>query len=93
MAPEILHICEFAGSDAECERVEVPSWQPIDTAPCMRNVLLAHGQSVTVGLRYTVGGLWHDSLDEDGFTYSQPTHWMPLPRAPLPDAERSRPHE
>jgi Mg2+ and Co2+ transporter CorA len=54
------------------------AWQSIETAPPMQNVILGDHGSVTVG--YRLGkGRWVDSLNDDGFTFSQPTHWMPLP--------------
>lgn len=52
-------------------------WQPIETAPQGRWVLVvrAHEQ----GVAFWRDGRWHLG----GHMYfDKPTHWMPLPRAP-----------
>lgn len=62
-------------------------WQPIETAPDNRDVLLAFGAT---GIPYAVAGRFHNG-DEWGWSSAllpndwlehRPTHWMPLPEAP-----------
>ena len=75
------------------ELEEKLAWQPIDTAPTDRTmfvvigVILGTGNGLTGGKKYTTDPVcvWRD---EDGaFARWQhiwpPTHWMPLPTAPI----------
>jgi Protein of unknown function (DUF551) len=77
-----------------------PAWQPIETAPKMRTVLLFAVTDVDEdgAVRNTnmSTGFWHTGYNEwiwDGDRIaaweSQPTHWMPLPDPPssAPDDE------
>ena len=55
-------------------------WQPIATAPTMRNVLVYWEQFETCNVLLKADdGVF---FDEDGANYTTPTHWMPLPAPP-----------
>lgn len=62
------------------------NWLPIDTAPEMKVVLIAHpyyshGQ-VRQGFRRMDGNWWAVNADgTDSALYFQPEKWMPLPKA------------
>ncbi len=69
-------------------------WRPIETVPKDRFVLLAIPGSADgemapfVALAKWQGRGWY-GVDEDGITYAprdvhSPSHWQPLPRAPIP---------
>lgn len=61
-------------------------WQPIETAPKDKEILLHVG--VTVGSMLIVQGCWYsDSTGDEGWIdymgdVQNVTHWMPLPPAP-----------
>lgn len=92
---EILRATLAAGSQA----VQVPGWRPIETAPRGANgvawFLLAWGpegdQSTGVGMRigekFFAAGIFYRLGQEKAYEFRevevQPTHWMPLPAAPL----------
>ncbi len=61
------------------------NWQPIVTAPWNTAVLVCHGRQVLVAVHRTAGNgfpaRWNGPQADD-FTYSGPTHWMPLPKPP-----------
>lgn len=73
------------------------AWQPIETAPKDRHVLLFGKQNPMSVLRtdgsLVFTGYW-DAMDDawcsSGSTWEgpfyEPTHWMPLPVPPQPDA-------
>lgn len=75
---------------------EPPQWQLIETAPKDMDVLLLYqdGEGVQPGYWYDSGGqqCWL-AVETQGLTGGkmQPTHWMPLPLAPL--AREGPPHE
>jgi len=59
-----------------------PDWQPIETAPIDTNVLVCwierpHWRPKT--LEKSADGAWEN---EDGDSYREPSHWMPLPVPP-----------
>jgi hypothetical protein len=61
-----------------------PGWQPIETAPDATYVLVwvpNYGINVATQTKHPTGDHWwlRDHAD-----YCHPTHWMPLPAAPLP---------
>ncbi|MBB1599529.1 DUF551 domain-containing protein [Variovorax sp. UMC13] len=73
-----------AGSQA----VQVPEWRPIDSAPMDGTAVLAFWQPSMSDVDdrcYAVtrfDGAWLDMEDEE-LSYRDPTHWQPLPAAPL----------
>ena len=65
---------------ATCERLReerdaLRTWQPMETAPRDRTILLA-------GENWTSTGAWCVDSWVSGEFDVQPTHWMPLPPAP-----------
>ncbi len=68
--------------DAPPPQAEEP-WHPIATAPKDgRPLLLSTGTNVVHGY-WGLYDRWH-GCDPTDFTYSSPTHWMPLPAPPRP---------
>jgi len=75
---------------AQCERQRVAEWQPIETAPTMRNVLLFADTSTEEMRNHKIGSgyfstgqeqwIWEGELVRE-WSY-KPSHWMPLPAAP-----------
>ena len=63
-------------------------WQPIDTAPKGRFVLLfgPNGHDIGRGEDWTGNLRWERyptaEYGNEMATIEQPTHWMPLPKAP-----------
>lgn len=65
-------------------------WQPIETAPRDRTqILVWDGRDISIALSGSFGA-WHGTIggelvaEYDGYlTYLKPTHWMPLPNAPV----------
>lgn len=58
------------------------TWQPIETAPIWREVLLfypEHGAGIRIGSRLMVEDPWRVGMDMNGV---EPTHWSPLPEPP-----------
>ncbi len=60
-------------------------WQPIETAPKDKEILVAYVGNVMIA-RYSraLNGFparWIGPYPDD-FTYGGPTHWMPLPEPP-----------
>ena len=59
------------------------AWQPIETAPVLSNVLVTridYGQVCWVtDARKSKFGFWSTF---NGRAVNEPTHWMPLPKAP-----------
>tara|TARA_R110002072_G_scaffold100778_9_gene222058 strand:+ start:5060 stop:5746 length:687 start_codon:yes stop_codon:yes gene_type:complete len=53
------------------------AWQPIETAPEDRRVLLFVNNEIRIGI-------WFDEDLDDIAQKFQPTHWMPLPKPPKP---------
>lgn len=56
------------------------NWKPIETAPLNEWVLVYYigaMEGVSIAL---LDGVW---VDWDGDVYGKPTHWMPMPAAPL----------
>ena len=102
------HIAWLA-SQAAMEQKDADRWQPIETAPKDKTILLGHRNSH--GHWRTLRGEWfsQEEIDElwedpDGVEpgwfetsveaddvpnvwHTNPTHWMPLPAAPLPQGE------
>ena len=73
----------------------MPEWHPIETAPKDGTEIIAFrpGKPKHIeGMQWVaydpldgVGdGAWHWSYDGDAPTANPPTHWMPLPAAPIP---------
>ncbi len=70
-----------------------PGWLPIESAPKGEHVLLfypsimlrgcGYGEDVTVG--WLVDGKW-DVFSK--YSPIEPTHWMPLPAAPVADTSQ-----
>lgn len=74
------------------QAVPVPAWQPIETAPKDRDVLVACSHGLYVA-RYCEHDIewWHVDDNKHGpfpLRGSSPTHWQPLPAAP-----KEQPHE
>lgn len=74
---------------------KAPMWQPIETAPKMRTVLLFAITDTSIGNWKMATGCWctgyendakHSAWEWDGRHLrkheTQPTHWMPLPEPP-----------
>jgi hypothetical protein len=58
------------------------TWQPIETAPRDKRVLLFHRY---LSIDHIGVGFWDGSagcFNAYGFGYCRPTHWMPLPAPP-----------
>jgi hypothetical protein len=53
-------------------------WEPIETAPKDRTVLVYDEGAVFVSFWFEVRGGWWDN----GIVDPPPTHWMPLPEPP-----------
>lgn len=71
---------------AELEAVQRDAWRPIETAPLGAWVLVAGGPSRSACQQMT--GRTVDRMEwvsgDDGYSmYLNPTHWMPLPPAPI----------
>lgn len=61
-----------------------PKWQPIETVPKKRRVLLTNGELIATG-RYrlpTIFDIKKEVCYDSGLTKSDATHWMPLPQPP-----------
>jgi len=79
-APRTETQAEVAGGGSAPSRsLPAPTWQPIETAPKdkLTRMLLLKGRSVCIGSRGFYNG-WSADGDADAFTFSGPTHWMPL---------------
>lgn len=59
-------------------------WQPIETAPASKEVLVLIGIDIFSAYQNTLGQLVSQDPSGGGqcFLYSKPTHWMPLPAPP-----------
>ena len=64
-------------------------WQPIETAPKHRNLLLGHAEKKWIRFGQQFPGMkdWYYSGTTERSQYAQvkgdePTHWMPLPQPP-----------
>lgn len=55
-------------------------WQPMDTAPKDRPIIISDGETVASGWWYTGG-----EVPDRWMPLNTPTHWMPLPAAPSPE--------
>lgn len=67
---------------------DVAGWMPIETAPEGKNVLVWYKGGVDVAWRY--GEVWQI----DTKRIEAPTHWMPLPDAPLKQSTaKDTPHD
>jgi hypothetical protein len=78
----------------ECEIMrlhgEIPSWQPIETAPRDGTSILGHDGEKTTSVfwqvlkNYPLGGEWWLTVSGDYAACCDwtPTHWMPLPENP-----------
>lgn len=88
----VYALCGPYGAVAPTPPVSEDRWQPIETAPKDKFVLLAGPSGyTTIEIVYATGrmcsdyhvGRWIDHANDDltdwGF---EPTHWMPLPEAP-----------
>lgn len=74
-------------------------WQPIETAPKCRTVLVQHEEDLypVAAYKLTENDKWRRETEgpEDEFyganrhcpLYREPTHWMPLPAPPEGDEE------
>ncbi len=59
-------------------------WQPIETAPKDRRILLWNGDFIASGAYeggVIDGFIMHRDVDDD-WSIDEPTHWMPLPAPP-----------
>jgi hypothetical protein len=73
----------------------VEAWQPMETAPKDGTEILAYwGPKVDGGDNCIDTTIWHEwkwTDPEDTDTeYAAPTHWMPLPAAPLPATQAEK---
>ena len=79
------HSAEIAGALRDAD-----GWQPIESAPRDRPVIVTNGEAVGEA-RYleSDGGWWwagyHPTDAADGYVW-QPTHWRPLPAPPTQDS-------
>ena len=79
------HSAEIAGALRDAD-----GWQPIESAPRDRPVIVTNGEAVGEA-RYleSDGGWWwagyHPTDAADGYVW-QPTHWRPLPAPPTEDS-------
>ena len=60
----------------------VPEWQPIETAPMLKTVLLAVEFDGPGDWRIKCGSLYSNEWHVFGASW-EPTHWMPLPKPPV----------
>jgi hypothetical protein len=61
-------------------------WQPIETAPRLGSVLIYEPRQQWVTVGYQENGCWSDERAEDAPIF--PSHWMPLPDAPMTPASK-----
>ena len=59
----------------------VPEWQPIETAPMLKTVLLAVEFDGPGDWRIKCGSFYSNEWHVFGASW-KPTHWMPLPKPP-----------
>ena len=78
----------LAGKNGERLRASIAQlggWQPIETAPLNREIILWNGEEVTSGWHSMALG-WASAFEigsEHGLDMvPPPTHWMPLPNPP-----------
>lgn len=87
---------ECAGSRGLCPRPDVPpkmdmqGWRSIETAPEHVDVLIGQVPSPMVWAAYRVEDEWYFPGDDQSFSV-QPTHWRPLPAAPVVPSEGQKP--
>lgn len=81
---EFLNLCMHAGTEGECERVEIPDWQPIETAPKDGTVVLLWCKPPkNRGTRTRIARFAYNRWSSHSSCHAlQPTHWMPLPDPP-----------
>ncbi len=78
---------------AEIERLTgaVPTWRPINTAPTYETILVAGGDALYPVTASWDGdnqdGWWVDGQEDVHCEIGWPTHWMPLPEAPVSRTE------
>ncbi len=67
----------------------VPEWQPIETAPNNELILLGPTKrmGVCVGMNHSFEG-WVTETPSDWVSIYTPTHWMPLPAAPIAELNK-----
>jgi uncharacterized small protein (DUF1192 family) len=72
---------------AEAQVKRLTTWQPIETAPSHQEVLcwIYNYNSIVVG-HQAVSFQWEDAFSNSTI---YPTHWMPLPIAPIDDCSQS----
>lgn len=63
-------------------------WLPIESAPKDRVVILWNADFITLGRWWEARKCWIDYADDGAEFNDDPTHWQPLPPAPL--AEESK---
>lgn len=64
-------------------------WQPIETAPIHKSVLLSfNGKDAYTGIQDNGDGLWYHG----GYEVPMPIYWMPLPSVPVLPIETVRPY-
>lgn len=75
---------------------EVPKWQPIETAPKDKSVMLYAGELVPIYFgRKRYGTLGEPNQDHHAWRcnssgcYANPTHWAPMPKTPAPNPEQA----
>lgn len=94
------HIAEIALKTISSLRTGVPAqqtWQPIETAPLDRSVIVATDEGI-VGEAHFEGPDWYwaggDSSDYHDTQCRYPRYWQPLPAGPaFPSTERPTPGE
>lgn len=96
------HPSEFFGDRARnvrpvytADQVQSTNWQPIETAPrdgTLVDLWLTDGRRETECRWSTsVGGWWRFDENATDVPVDNPTHWMPIPPPPAPDAKKPGP--
>jgi len=84
-------LCAIVDAVRAEAKAEVPSWQPIETAPKDGSPILVVANEV---VQYIIvadyGSGWHSLADDEGIEDFNPTHWMPIPAAPIAVAEQTK---
>jgi hypothetical protein len=83
---------DFPVEKRNCANAQTRDWQPIETAPTDREIWAFNGEQARMiwsqGNQWALW-IWADELlSEVDPSPEQPTHWMPLPAAPVESAWR-----